>query len=701
MRENDMAWIRTRRDPRAQLRVDPHFEWGRDTEFAYFFATGVTYPRRRPPFPVILELDRGLTARQFSRGTWDHPRRWQQTIQVPRIYRDPAAGLENAHFCSAMVTEEFFDQLATNRQLRDAIRRVELGVPINRFGGSLPLALPPVPRQRLRTVVTGVIDDGMAFAHESFRLQDGRSRVEFFWNQDAPPPAPTGFSYGREFSKFGAGPQGIDAAMLNATHGGLVDEDEVYRTTGHLHATAIGHKPVAWRKAHGTHVMDLAAGFAMATAPSRRPIIGVQLPVRVTANTSGGTFGPYALDAFNYILKRADQLGVVPLPVVVNLSYGFLAGPHDGGSVFEQAVDELIALRPAAAPLDVVLPAGNNYLSRCHARFPLRRATELRTPLRWRIQTDDSTPSYLQLWLPHATGPQQPRVQIRIRTPYGNWSPWINEGDIYSWQPAGQTLCKAVYYNSVVPGRNRNMVLIAVAPTSTLSAAGQVAPAGTWEIRVRNVGPTALFDAWIQRDDKAYGYHTGGRQSYFDDPAYQRFDDAGRLVEVDNGSYVKRVGTLNSIATGRNTVVIGGYRRKQASRTYFSGIPPRPAYAPANYSASGPIVRPAVGPPHRTGPDAMTISEDSVMNDGRLAAGTRSGSVGAMLGTSVAAPQVARWLAAEIAAGRPHGRGAVANWAQAQEAARPAPNPQPPVERRGAGRGKLPPRIPRDRYDLP
>jgi hypothetical protein len=686
-----MGWIRTERDRRAQQRVDPYFEWARDTGFAYFFAESVKY-RGTQLFPVIIELD-GLTARNFARGEWRAPRRWRQLIRVPDLYRDPAAGLEKVRFCSAMVSEAFFDQLGENALLRAAIRRVELGVPIEGLGRALPLRLPPVPRARRGTVVTGVIDDGMAFAHESFRLPDGSSRVEYFWNQDAPPPAPSGFAYGCEFSKFGPAPGGIDAALSSAAHGGLVDEDEVYRATGHLHADAIGHKPVAWRVAHGTHVMDLAAGFDMETAPERRPIIAVQLPVRVTADTSGGTFGPYALDALHYIVKRADQMGVQPLPVVANLSYGFVAGPHDGSSVFEQAVDEAIALRPA--PLDVVLPAGNNHLSRCHARFRLRPASELPEPLRWRIQPDDSTPSYLQVWLPHTTGPQRPRIRLRIRTPYGNWSPWVDEGDVWTWKPSGQTLCKVVYYDSAAPGRNRNMVLIAVAPTAALTAGRPLAPAGVWEIAVKNAGPAASIDAWIQRDDRAYGYAAGGRQSYFDDPRYERFDASGIEVQLDNASYVKRAGTLNSIATGRNTVVVGGYQRKQATRSYFSE---RPSYTPASYSASGPIVRPPAGPVHRTGPDAMTVSEDSAMNDGVLAAGTRSGSVGSMWGSSVAAPQVARWIAGEMAAGRPHGRTAVANWAQQQEAARPAPNPKPALERMGAGRAEIPPRKPHRRY---
>jgi hypothetical protein len=86
----------------------------------------------------------------------------------------------------------------------------------------------------------------------------------------------------------------------------------------------------------------------------------------------------------------------------------------------------------------------------------------------------------------------------------------------------------------------------------------------------------------------------------------------------------------------------------------------------------------------------MTVSDDSRVHSGVLAAGSRSGSVVAMNGTSVAAPQLARWIADERSQGRSGDRTAVAARAAADEAGSPPQPPKPRAERGGAGRIRLP-----------
>lgn len=666
------AWRNFPRNEQFQRRADPYFEWGRATGFAHFFRNPAG-PRR---FPVVIEL-RGVTAREFARSLRQAPPAYRAMIAVPGMYRNPPEGLRDVTFCTATVTQTFFHRLGTDRLLRQAIRRVELSLPIENYGGAGLLMGAPPPAAA--GVVTGIIDDGIAFAHEHFRLLDGSTRIQFFWNQDAQPAGAV--PYGREFTKSGIGSRAIDAVMAGATHAGLVDEDEVYRVTRHIDLSQRGHKPVAWRVAHGTHVLDLAAGYESATAPGTRPIIAVQLPVHATADTSGAHFGRYALDGLHYILHRADQLGPQPLPVVVNLSYGFIAGPHNGSSVVEAAIDQMIAMRPA--PFAVVLPAGNSFLARCHARFRLAPGAPPHA-LHWRVQPEDYTPSYMEIWLPHANA----RVRLRIRPPGSAWSPWINEGQAWRWRPAGQTLCKVVYHNTIEPGRDRNMILLALAPTATLRPNQQSAPAGLWQIEVENRAALATIDAWIQRDDTPFGYPQRGRQSYFDHDRYVRFADSGREVELDNNSYVQRRGTINSISTGTQAVVIGAFHRKD--------------WRAAKYSASGPVIHPpGRGGLAPDGPDAMAASEDSCAARGVLAAGSRSGSCVAMFGTSVAAPQITRWIAERMANGQPFDRAAVFQFAQTGVAPgyrteanpRAGARPQPPVERSGGGRIEAPPMV--------
>ena len=125
---------------------------------------------------------------------------------------------------------------------------------------------------------------------------------------------------------------------------------------------------------------DHAYGFDPDKRRDDRPIVCVQLPARTTANTSGGDLSPYAADALWYIRDRADDigrsLGLHPLPVVINFSYGAIGGPHDGTSDLELLMDALIRERMAVhgVPLEIVLPAGNSHLLRCHAEIALSRA---------------------------------------------------------------------------------------------------------------------------------------------------------------------------------------------------------------------------------------------------------------------------------------------------------------------------------------
>ncbi len=99
---------------------------------------------------------------------------------------------------------------------------------------------------------------------------------------------------------------------------------------------------------HGTHVMGIAAGDGSASTAG---FIGVApqawiIAVKTTFYTSD------ILAGVRYIFDKADELG---LPVVVNLSLGGQDGPHDGTSLFEQGLDELLD-RPGRA---IVVSAGN------------------------------------------------------------------------------------------------------------------------------------------------------------------------------------------------------------------------------------------------------------------------------------------------------------------------------------------------------
>jgi hypothetical protein len=549
------------------------------------------------------------------------------------------------------------------------------------------------------TVVIGVIEEGIAIANHRFRRSNRESRVEYAWVQDARCVGDVeGFGYGRELRKSngqlrrgGIVDKGIDELLLECTRGGQVNEDLFYAKAGLADFSRQGHKAVAQRASHGALVMDLACGYDQGTSPTgrggleHRPIVCVQLPTITVADTSGLGLERYMLDGLHYILDRADRIAVSrgcdPLPVVVNFSSGVLAGPHDGSHPIEAAIDETIEWRRQFAPTEVVLPAGNSYLSRIHASV-LVPANGGEASLPWHVLPDDKTCTYVELWLPQPQpGYDSVGAEIMLEPPGGARSPALSDAKsarAVAWRPGGRDAICKIYYEYVGPPTNRGRYLIALVPTACDKAPSQLAPCGTWKIVLRNrtYHPIDSVNAWIQWDDRPLGFPRTGRQSYFSDATYRRFDEiSGRAVETDNtASLVRRSGTISAIATGVNTVVVGGFKQKEATIV--------------NYSGAGPT---ATRPSGRSGPDAAVVTDDSSIHRGIFAAGTRSRSIVAVNGTSVAAPQVTRYLADCLAAGdRRSGREVVTALAKLQESRRPPLPSRPSEERAGSGRIVLP-----------
>jgi hypothetical protein len=523
------------------------------------------------------------------------------------------------------------------------------------------------------TVVIGIVDDGIAFAHERFRNSANGSRVHYALLQKMAPSADLELTQAQ-----------IDALIPSCTHGGIFDDEEFYRRAGWIDMARPGHKAGTWRTSHGTHVMDLACGYDPRDDRNDRPIVCVQLPAEVTANPGNAARSTYAIDAMRYILRSADRIAGTPgaLPVVINFSYGAIAGPHDGTSEIEAQIDDLVRRRKNAfgpLALEVVLPAGNSHLSRCHAQVSFASTTppdNVRV-LHWRVMPDDFSPSFMEFWLPCRTGGTGSRVKLTLKSPNGRvLSIEERPNDRDFWGAPAHNHAEVRYRVPAPGGRGRFLVLIQ--PTTAFDRAALLAPAGVWTITLENqaLAPNEVVHAWIERDDTPYGYPLRGRQSYFDEVCHQRFDHAGRDVETDDPACpVTRAGLINSIATGGHPIVMGALLRKEM--------------VVAKYSAGGPILARCGGgaaDPYR--PDAVTVGEDSRVHRGILAAGSRSGSVAAMGGTSVAAPQITRWIADRLAQGLTGNREDVHDFAAAQE---PHPPPAPkipplPDPRYGAGR---------------
>ena len=625
-------------------------------------------------FPVLIELN-AISIQEFYEPVAILESQdlvsWKASISVPQIFLEPPDEqlkdfFGRLQFVTAVVRKRFFQILQSNERLQRMITSISLSrsahsldvLNRNFRSQSARLNRQLQDGQRDIKVVVGVIDDGIAFGHEAFRRSDTSTRIERLWIQSDPGDfQDTIFGSGREIAK-----KEIDTWLAESRRGSTVDEDEIYRRAGVADFSKPGYKGASWRAAHGTHVLDLAAGARCWCVADRLsdggqedapdwPIVCVQLPVAVTADTSGATLAHSVIEGLLYILLRSAAMvgpDVVPPHVVVNLSYGFIGGQHDGNHPIERAIRRTVDAWESVlkSKARIVIAAGNHHLARLHAKMTFNE-NKRSAVLPWRVHPGDRTPSHVEIWLPPARDKTVP-VRLSVSTPGDESTSLTSEligapGATHFELVANQTVIAQAVFAHAAKDPPRGVFRVTTKPTDDCDREGPgvyspEAPAGLWRIKL--VIDPEYFDgnseyevhAWVQRDDTLPGFPTGARQSYFDDPFYERYDEAGREILVDNErSIVQRSGTINALATGndKRVIVIGGLSRRELSV--------------AKYSARGPTLG------ERVGPDALAVSDDSLVLRGVLAAGTRSGSVVAMNGTSVAAPAIARLIAQDLA----------------------------------------------------
>jgi hypothetical protein len=503
----------------------------------------------------------------------------------------------------------------------------------------------PPPSQR---VAVGVIDDGIAFANARFRTCLGagggieRTRFSHIWVQDLEESdRDHRVAFGSRLEK-----EEIDELFRqSAGLTGVINDTDVYRRAGLFDFSKDSYHGVARRVSHGTLVMDLACGFDPSDPEGDdRPILAVQLPDAATADTSGVTMGSYVLQGLRQIMLWADSLDHgMPMPLVVNFSYGFLAGPKDGTHYLEREIDRLVAHRNRTTPTAVVLPAGNAYRSRTTAKMTLPAGSS--EQIEWVALPDDLTPNFLEIWFDQVTSTSDVSpIHVSIRPPIGPAGPTrMPRSGACRLLTEFRKPIAGVYYDATSPelGSKRSRIFVALNPSRSETADQATVSSGCWRLTITNSGSTELkLELFIQRDDTPSGFRRKGRQSYFDHPnARERDPVTGRYDQLGGPGRecpITHEATLSAIGNGRCTVLVGAAEDSDQIR------PPDYQIIPADYTSSGPTAA-------RAGPDFSAIAGEGQAFPGVLAAGCASGTIVAMQGTSVAAPQVTRRLADAVA----------------------------------------------------
>jgi subtilisin family serine protease len=158
-------------------------------------------------------------------------------------------------------------------------------------------------------VLVAVIDSGIDYWNETFRKQDGRTRIRYLYDQ----------VLGREF----------DAAQI----------DEALATGSRQQALTV--VPSIDTTGHGTAVAGIAAGnggkegAAYAGVAAESELLIVRLG---TAKENSFPRTTEMMRALTYIVNKAVKL---QMPVAINLSFGNTYGAHNGTSLLERFIDNL------------------------------------------------------------------------------------------------------------------------------------------------------------------------------------------------------------------------------------------------------------------------------------------------------------------------------------------------------------------------
>lgn len=421
-----------------------------------------------------------------------------------------------------------------------------------------------------RGTVVALIDWGCDFAHPDFVDPHGASRLHALWDQRAPVADANPYGYGRVHRR-----AAISAALKTG---------DPYRALGYHPAisdTGVG--------AHGTHVLSIAAGNGRGGGPlgiaPEAELIFVHLGA--PGWDKAGPLGDSSnlIEALHFIIAEAGER-----PVAINMSIGRHAGPHDGSSLAEQAIDWLVRARAGTA---VVQSAGNYYSRNVHCAGQLMNGETDELP--FEVFKGDATPNELEIWYPG-----RDVFGAGLHAPDGKLLAEVKLGDKAAVLLDGQRI-GTIYHRAHDPNNGDHHINLFLYTS---------APPGVWKLTLDGEDVTdGRYHAWVERDPGCRACQA--------------------LFLADS---VNHTTTTGSICNSYQTIAVGAYDAHSEDRRLTS------------FSSSGPtrtgLVRPVL-----LAPGMRVLAARSHPRRGEAPALTR------MSGTSMAAPHVTGTIALMFEAG--------------------------------------------------
>lgn len=235
-----------------------------------------------------------------------------------------------------------------------------------------------------KDVIVGIIDyQGLDIAHNGFRNPQAphESRVIYYWVQDNIPATIPGLT-----------PETYSSDFVNFKEGRLYDKDKITQILNNnpLNPYGNGNDQIVCMPSltsHGTYVAGVAVGNGHYNDWNKTPVYIGAAPEAdiIFVNCPDSFYENHVINGINFILKAAEKeqkkrisLGTLnegeKIPVVINISLAFNYGPHNGKSLIDLTIDNL--LNSEIKNCSMVCAGGNANDSKGHKKGSISNGDE-------------------------------------------------------------------------------------------------------------------------------------------------------------------------------------------------------------------------------------------------------------------------------------------------------------------------------------
>ena len=324
---------------------------------------------------------------QLSAGYDQADQTWEFVIKysgsedaLNAFWPRPIVFLYNQYAISRGTSEEI-ERLASNPQVEwiEKPKQMEYEVLDGIRASCINAVRPPEAGLTGNGILIAVIDSGIDIFHPDFRKDDGTTRILGLWDQTQIPVSMTENDRDqsevieRNIAENGEPPEGYYGGVFYSQQ----EINEALRA-GEERGIVQGRQIVSSQdvNGHGTHVAGIAAGNGRASGGRLKGVAPEADLLIVKLGVPGESDFPrttQVMTGIDFAVRFAMERN---LPLVINLSIGNNYGAHDGTTLLETYMNQIMGL----GKITIVTGMGNQGTSEKHTSHVLQEGEELEIP---------------------------------------------------------------------------------------------------------------------------------------------------------------------------------------------------------------------------------------------------------------------------------------------------------------------------------